>query len=238
MRLINLVCIIVLLNIKANCQYEIFEGKLGQSSIQLTLCMSSDGYCDPSCVYMYDRYRTPIELVSILKGDTMLFFENYDWYKGAFSAVISIPNWNDNRNNVILNGSWKDYKTKSLLKVTLNKKYEFNKNEENEIISNKELLQIASTKEDYFKIVISKKERDNSPHVNAIRVYDKKTGNCKQEIKYKGEIESRLFDDISVNSDSSFLFGRFDYNGGHRYGKVYKKGSSNGIYIYIRDFKE
>jgi len=126
-----------------------YSGFIGKYPIELVTDIASDGAAN--AVYLYKKYNDPITidaklgkntltLSEVIRDSTSLIFDNYDSKKDTIF------------------GKWIDSKNKKELSIILIKKFEidYGKNKE---WKNRELIQHASLKNLYFKLLISKTKK-------------------------------------------------------------------------------
>lgn len=116
---------------------------------------------------------------------------------------------------LLAKGIWKDLKTGKEFEISLTKEFEFKDGNHSEW-KNQEILQTASTKNYYFKLVTQKQKEDYYPKVNAIRIYNKKTNALFQEFTFEGEfrgLNSIQKDDYNFDGIEDFSVFEASYAG-------------------------
>ncbi|AQX83951.1 hypothetical protein I6H88_13365 [Elizabethkingia bruuniana] len=152
----------------------VYTGFIGESPVEMVID-SDSGTAD--AVYAYTNYDEPIRLNNgIIKNGRLIFNEK----EGKLTkAVLTFENFTTDKNTIT--GVWKNLKTKNELKITLTKKYAV-ENGENIQWADRELLQPESTKDKYFKVVLSKEKDGYYPTITAVKVYEKRTDKLLQKI--------------------------------------------------------
>lgn len=164
--------ILLVSSLTAFGQVRMYTGFLGNNSIQLVTYSYSDG--DTRAIYAYDKHDTPIIINGRHSGDTLVLFEYCD--KGK--ATFLFPEYKTNHTN--LTGTWISGDNKTKLAITLSKTNEFD-SYDSASFDTVELMQPYSMKNEYFKLLISKEQREQM-WVIGVRIYQKKTDKLLQEI--------------------------------------------------------
>lgn len=133
-------------------------------------------------VYAYKKFDIPIYLSGKMENGTLIFTEKDS--DGKESATMTFKNTSEN--TALTKGIWKDLKTGKEFEITLSKEFDFKDGNDTEW-KNQEILQTASTKNYYFKLVTAKRKEDYYPRVSGIRIYTKKTDAVYQELNFEGE---------------------------------------------------
>ncbi len=150
-------------------QIRTYKGFIDKYPIQLITYTYSDD--DIRATYAYDKFDTPIWLtdgkvekgtLSFKEGDKKMIFSGFD------------------PKSKTLNGYWVDPKTQKKLKVTLTKEMEFYSYDDTSF-NNTELIQPVSAEDHYFKLLISKKAKEEV-RVVGVKVYEKKTDKLIQKL--------------------------------------------------------
>lgn len=165
----------LLISISGYSQVRIFSGTIDQNPIQLI----TDSYYDGKtrAIYAYDKYDTPIIIKGKKRGDSL--FLNEKNHKGEARAKFQLHDFFSGREEIT--GKWLDKNTSAHLVIKLNKLFEFQSYDKN-IFDNLEILQPESTNENYFKLLLSKKE-GGTIGVKGVRIYEKKTDRLIQELQ-------------------------------------------------------
>ncbi|OVE61858.1 XAC2610-related protein [Chryseobacterium mucoviscidosis] len=123
--------------------------------------------------YSYTNFDEPISLDNgKINNGHLIFQEKENSKKDITTAVLTINNFSKSKDN--LEGTWKNTKSNTELKVSLTKQYAFDVGENIEW-SGRELLQPVSLGNNYFKIVLTKKKDEYYPKVSAVKIIEKKT---------------------------------------------------------------
>lgn len=166
----------------------IYKGFLDQYPITLIIKSYSDGV--DNAMYVYDKYDTPVSIMGTHKDGKLLLNEK-DKNKKV-TATLEFLNYNPKNDTLI--GKWTDSKTDKQYNITLTKTNEYESYDANEF-SNLELLQIESTKNHYFKTIVSK-EKNEIPKVIGLKIFEKKTDKLLQSFVL--DCENRDFNNIYV----------------------------------------
>ena len=175
-------------------QYTFYHGYIGNQSIKLITLNSSGNFI--TGIYSYDKYNTPIEFHGSFKQDTMVLYENYIWNKydwDKYNAIIKFDNFDIHNKKLV--GKWINQSQTKELSILILKDTTIDPS--NVQIDSLELLQSASTKEDYFKILIT--NYGNGAKVFGVKVYSKRKNEMKQEILFDDDIDLRMFGNVSVD---------------------------------------
>ncbi|MGG7035886.1 MAG: XAC2610-related protein [Flavobacterium sp.] len=187
-----LMTLLILSYILSFSQVRIFSGHIDKYPIQLVTYSYSDG--DTRAIYAYDKHDTPIIIDGRQKSDSLILFEKND--KGEIAAILKFQKFNPKNKEIY--GKWISQSNQTIFDIKLTKLHEFDSYDK--IAFEKiEFMQPESTKDNYFKLLISKNEGDNI-QVIGVRIYEKKTDRLIQELDL--ECQFLGLNNISV----------FDYN--------------------------
>jgi hypothetical protein len=164
-----------------------YSGFIDKDTIELVTDISSDGVAGG--VYAFKKNNTPIVLRGKINENKLTFFE-VSWD----SISLNFDHF-DSKQKTIL-GTWKDFKTKKELTISLHKEFEIDDGEGIEW-KDREIIQPVSFKNQYFKLIISKRKNDFSAHVSGVKIIQKKTDSLIQQIKLDCELMG--LDDISLD---------------------------------------
>lgn len=166
-----------------------YSGYLGKFPITLVMSHYSDGVS--LAYYAYNNYDSPITINGSLKKGTLELFEkNKD---GNNSAILIFEGFEEG--NQEIKGKWIDSDSSKTYQITLKKDFDIGYGDNLEW-ANKELLQSKSTKEYYFKTIITKDKGDFSARISGVKIFQKQTDKLIQTI----ELDCQLFglDNVSV----------------------------------------
>ena len=167
----------------------VYTGFIGEYPVEMVIDPSS---ATADAVYSYTNFGEPIRLNNgVIKNGKLIFSEK----EGKLTkATLEFENYTTDKNAIT--GIWKNIKTKNELKIILTKKYSI-ENGENIQWTDRELLQPESTKDKYFKVVLSKEKDRYYPIITAIKVYEKRSDKLLQKL----DIECSLLglDNISID---------------------------------------
>lgn len=174
------------LNITAQTQY---TGHIGKYPVSLLLTV--DG-TDGTAIYSYQKFNNSISLQVVIKAKLLTLYEIEGKKK---TAVFNFTDFDPKATE--LKGSWINLKTKSQLPVLLNRQYDSN---EPGKWSDRAFLQESSTKDQYFKVLVSKLKDDEGPHITEIQILDKKTNHLVDQVT------------IDLNYTGPYSIAADDYN--------------------------
>lgn len=185
---LNLLILFLLFSIAGKSQSS-YSGYLGKFPITLVLYHYSDGVS--LAYYSYDNYDSPIIINGNLKKGELKLFEKDE--NGNNSATLVFENFEES--NKEIKGEWIKSVDSKTYQITLKKDFDIGYGDNLEW-TNKELLQSKSTKEHYFKTIITKEKGDFSARISGVKIFQKKTDKLIQSIK----LDCQLFgmDNISV----------------------------------------
>lgn len=132
-------------------------------------------------VYAYKKFDIPIYLSAKMENGLIIFAEKDS--EGNETATMTFKSADENS---LTKGIWKDLKTKKEFEIVLKKEFEFKSGNDIEW-RNQEILQAASTKNYYFKLVTQKIKKDFYTRVSGIKIYSKKTDLLYQQLNFEGE---------------------------------------------------
>jgi len=166
--------LIVFFSIKGIAQTRSYSGFIDRFPIELITYGSSDG--NINAIYSYNKYDTPIGINGALKNKNLELYEKDK--KGEIIAKLIFGDYDENDNKLF--GVWIDSKTNKKLKIILSKDFEFEMYDDTEF-KQREMIQSVSTKENYFKLLITK-ERGEEARVTGVNILKKKTDRLIQKI--------------------------------------------------------
>ena len=193
-------------NLSAQTSY---SGFIDKYPIELVTYSYSDGVV--RAFYVYTNYDTPIKSNGHFKNN-ILTLEEIN-IAGKTTATLIFNNYKAESDN--LEGIWKDIKTNKELKIILTKTTDIDYGDSIEW-PDKELLQCASMKDKYFKIVISKTKEDFFGRVTGVKIFEKKTDKLLQELKMDCQlwgIENIDVDDYNFDGIEDFSVFESSYSG-------------------------
>ncbi len=213
-----------------------YSGTLGKIPIELFMgnAASDNGYTN--AVYMYLKYNTPITLSGSLQKGTLSLFEKGGG--GKKTAELSFPNYKADGEN--LEGIWKSLTNNR--KLPINLKLECKIAEDTmEDWSGREVLQAASLKNIFFRIVTSQKAAGEEPYssaaiiVSGINLYEKKTGKLFQSFDvgcgYFNGMNAVTVDDYNFDGIDDFSILEEKYAGSNTSSLYFLCDTSTGRYF-------
>ena len=208
-----------------------YSGNLGKYPIKLIMYHYSDGVS--LAYYVYDKFDTPIAINGNLKNGELNLFEKDN--TGKKSATLTFKNFTEN--NEIINGKWVSDDKSKTYQISLKKDFDINYGDNIEWIS-KELIQSKSTKEHYFKTIITKEKGQFYGRISGVKIFHKKTDRLIQTI----ELDCQLFgiDNVSIgdyNFDGIEDFSVFEYSyAGPNTSSIYILRNTNSEKYQISNF--
>ena len=196
----------ILNNLSAQTSY---SGYIDKYPIELVTYSYSDGVV--RAFYVYTNFDSPIKSDGYFKNNVLTLEEKDNSEKTK--ATLVFKNYKAEASN--LEGVWKDIKTNKELKVILTKTTDIDYGDNVEW-PDKELLQCASMKDKYFKIVISKSKDDFFGKVTGVKIFEKKTDKLLQELKMDCQlwsIENIDVDDYNFDGLEDFSVFESSYSG-------------------------
>ncbi|MGB1204067.1 MAG: XAC2610-related protein [Chitinophagales bacterium] len=165
------------------------------------ITLVSDAYSDGvvKAIYAYNKYDTPIPIQGILKENRLELYEKDE--NGLVVAIFTFENFDVAAPQLL--GTWTNRKTQKTLDVQLSKDFDVEDKESWEEI---ELLQEASNKYHYFKLLITKESG-----VSSVKIFEKGTDKLFQSFEVKSArlgLNNVLIDDYNfdgINDFSVFL---------------------------------
>ena len=178
-----------------NCftQVSSYSGFIDKYPITLTAHNYSDGFSN--AVYVYDKYDTPIRINGINENDLVELYERDQ--NNNIKATLRFENFN--KEDKELSGLWVNQDSTKKLNISLKKDFEINPEKDygKDIEWGKvEIIQSASTKDHYFKLLVSKTKGVYSPRVSGVKIIEKKTDRLIQIIEL--DCELWMLNNISV----------------------------------------
>lgn len=153
-----------------------YSGFIDKYPIELVTDIFSDG--DARAIYAYSNYDEPITIHGELKQGKLTLYEKGS--NGKNKATLTFDNFDTKSNQ--LEGTWKDLNSNKRLKISLTKKTFGIDYGENVEWTAREIIQSASLKNKYFKLVISKTKGNFYANVSGVKIFEKKTDKLIQQI--------------------------------------------------------
>ena len=165
-----------------------YSGYLGNFPITLVMYHYSDGVS--LAYYAYDNYDSPITINGKLKNGKLNLVEKDNI--GNNTATLVFENFEENQNKI--KGIWIKSDKSKTYQILLYKEFDVDYGDSFEWTS-KELLQSKSTKEHYFKTIITKKKGDFYARISGVKIFKKMTDKLIQTI----ELDCQLFGIDNIN---------------------------------------
>lgn len=185
---ISLLILLVLTSITVKSQSS-YSGNLGKYPIKLIMYHYSDGVS--LAYYVYDKFDTPITINGNLKNGELNLVEKDS--AGQNSATLIFNDFKESNNKI--DGKWISADKSKIYPISLKKDFDIEYGDNVEWTS-KELIQSNSTKEHYFKTIITKEKGEFYGRISGIKIFQKKTDKLIQII----ELDCQLFgiDNVSI----------------------------------------
>ena len=187
MRLTTLI-LFLLISIAGKSQSS-YSGHLGNFPITLVMYHYGDG--DSRAYYVYNKFDTPITINGTLNNGVLSLFEKVGGRDT--SATLVFENFTEAAQEI--KGKWISSDSTKTYQVSLQKDFDigYGDNLEWKI---KELIQSNSTKEHYFKTIITKERGVFYARISGVKIFEKGTDKLIQTI----ELDCQLFgiDNVSV----------------------------------------
>ena len=198
--------------------YRVYSGTMGDNKVEFYLLATPDS--DFDIIYIKDNTYEVGYIGGPQKKESDYYFKNYttmDTVSGKDTLIIKNFDFSLNKiqseSNYLLGYSetFGDFKLKKEFEynVFTENGYELNRVESKQLFDNTEFeniefLQRSSTKDFYFKVVLSKKKKEDIK-ITGINVYSKKNGELLQTIKSSKGYIFHTFQSIRI--------GDFDFDG-------------------------
>lgn len=208
-----------------------YSGSLGNYPIKIIMYHYSDGVSQ--AYYVYDKFDTPITINGNLKNGELNLFE-----KDSTGKILANLTFNDfKESNKTINGKWISADKSKTSRISLKKDFEIDYGD-NVAWKSKELIQSKSTKEHYFKTIITKEKGQFYGKISGVKIFQKKTDKLIQTI----ELDCQLFgiDNVSIgdyNFDGIEDFSVFESSyAGPNTSSIYILRNSNSEKYQISNF--
>ena len=152
-----------------------YTGLVGSAAVDVSLIDYPDSTVE--AVYTYTRFNTPIALKGSYKQGILRLVERNE--RGKATATMTVSGFAPASQTVA--GTWKNLATGQQLPLTLTRVLAAEPLPEASAAS-RELLQVASLPNSYFKVVLTGNPDDSGSQLTAIRLLDKKTNRLVQQV--------------------------------------------------------
>jgi hypothetical protein len=169
-----------------------YTGFVGKYPVEFVIEDIDSTWLSAKGVYFYAKYYEPIIVRGPIKNNVLYLYEESGHKKSANFIFREYKYGSDS-----LIGIWRKLNTNDSLKVSLKKEYDFNnKMATKDEWRNTGMLQYASTKQYFFKIIISPHGCENWIYdcVMGIELFNKKNGELFQKIEMQGEYRHGILD--------------------------------------------
>jgi len=186
-----------------------YSGYIDKYPIELVTNIYSDGVA--RAFYIYTKIDDPIKIDGTLKNGLLTLIEKDS--SGKSKATLIFNDFKLENTNV--EGVWKDLKSNKELKITLTKSFEIDYGDSIEW-NNKELIQPASLKDKYIKLIISKEKGSFYASVTGIKLFEKKTDKLIQQISLECQLwglDNVRIDDYNFDGFKDFSVFEQSYAG-------------------------
>ncbi len=174
----------------------VYSGFIDKYPIELVVLDHSDKVT--TAIYVYKNFDTPIKLTGSKIDNKLTLYEKDT--RDINTTSLTFDHFDEQQE--ALTGTWVDLKTGKQLSIQLHRKFE-DDHGENVSWNDRELLQAASLKDHYFKLLLSKNKDAFSARITGVKIMQKKTDKLIQQI----ELDCQL---MGVNSIST---GDFNFDG-------------------------
>ena len=172
---LNLFVILLLVSVTAKGQSS-YSGYLGKFPITLVMYHYSDGVS--LAYYAYDSYDNPITINGNFNKGKLALFEKDN--NGNHFATLIFENYEKGKRKIT--GKWIKSDNSKTYDIVLKKEFDVGYGDSLEW-ANRELLELESTNDHYFKTVITKEKDDFYARISGIKIYQKQTDKLIQTIE-------------------------------------------------------
>lgn len=218
---LSLLIILLLVSITGKSQSS-YSGHLGTFPITLILHHQSDSDGILKAYYVYDTYDNTITINGNLKNKELTLFEKDN--AENISATLAFENFN--KNDKEIRGKWISADSTKAYPILLQKDFDISDGDDM-LWEDKELIQSKTTKEHYFKTVITKEQDDYYAKISRVKIFEKGTDRLIQTIKL----------DCQLWGISNLNIGDFNFDGIQDFSVFeasYAGSNTSSIYI-LRD---
>jgi hypothetical protein len=173
-----------------------YSGFIDKYPIELFLQLDSDGKA--RAIYTYTNHDDPISITGKLTKGTLTIYEKNQQRKNI--ATLTFINFDEK--NATNDGIWTNLETLKEFKITLTKRFAIEIGDEFEW-GNREITQSTSSKNQYFRLVTSKKKGEFYARATSLKIIEKKSDKLIQTFNIDCKIEG--FDNV--------YFGDFNFDG-------------------------
>lgn len=178
-----------------------YTGHVGKYPVELVTYIYSDGVA--RAFYVYIKFDEPIIIDGTLKNGLLTLLEKDS--SGKESATLVFKDFDAHSTN--LTGTWTDLASNKSLPITFTKSFNIDYGDEYEW-EKRELLQPASLKNRYFKVLISKEKDNFYASVTGVKIFEKKTDKLLQQI----DLECQLWGINNISIGDYNFDGLLDFS--------------------------
>jgi hypothetical protein len=153
-----------------------YSGNIDKYPITLVAEFFSDQ--DIHAIYEYKSHHDPIEMNGKIEGKTLTLYEKDK--AGKNTARFTFPAFSKKSSNVT--GTWTNLKNNKELTISLVKDFDIEEDNQSLGWKDREIIQSVALKNNYFRVIIGKKNIADEPKVTGVKIFDKKTGQLVQQI--------------------------------------------------------
>ncbi|MEO6547155.1 MAG: hypothetical protein ABIN94_04125 [Ferruginibacter sp.] len=153
-----------------------YSGIIDKYPIELAIEIYPEGTSNG--VYVYTNIDEPIDLNGKLTGAGLILYEKDRQKKNT--GVFTFARFR--KNDISIEGTWKNLLTGKQLKVILTKKFDI-EGSFNGQYKDEELIVPSSLKNQYFKLLLTMGAGDASTRVTGIKIFEKKTDQLVQQLE-------------------------------------------------------
>ncbi len=169
-----------------------YTGTIDRYNIELVAEVYSDGAVN--VIYEYTKHHEPIVLEGRITGKTLTLYESDK--QRTKTAKLVFPAFN--KKATTLSGTWTDLKTNKEATISLTRNFDVEEDNTKLTWNNREIIQSAALKNQYFKLIIGKEKVTDELGVKGVKIMDKKTGQLVQQIKLDCQLSGAGLYSVSV----------------------------------------
>lgn len=206
-------------------QYRVFNGFVGNSAIELTIHSYSDG--NTKGVYAFKKNDNSIELKGNISGDKLVLYDSDTSENRREQFIIPLVDLN----RKLVKGVWKDLNSGKELSISLTKISQFDLFDET-YFSHLEFMQVESTENHYFRLILSKKKIDDVK-VIGVKVYEKVSDSLINYFSIESEFigfNNVSIDDFNFDGERDFSVFEASYFGRNTTSIYFLKTKSNNYF--------
>ncbi|MFT5337280.1 MAG: hypothetical protein ACI9YL_001282 [Luteibaculaceae bacterium] len=219
----NFLFFLLISGLSAQGQTTLFSGSINKVPVEMVTYSFPDGVT--RLAYSYTKFDSPIGASGIFRDGTLVAVEDNggDSLPSVFELVSS-PN-----NEKELKGKWVSYSNRLMMDVELVKSISFDSYDDTQF-EGLEIMQLESTREHYFMVVLDKEQGDGAVAVG-VKVYEKGTDTLLQEFSVECQyigLENIKMGDFNFDGQMDFSMFESSYSGANTSSIYFLKNSTTG----------